>query len=251
MVFIPFFTAVLVAPRVSLVVGVALAAVLFAFLLRYPVELLILPQSYIRAGRPPKTLLVRSAWVYSVLLVGAGLALVWVWKLYALLLLAGLAGGLFLFRIRQGLRGAERGLSSELLGTAGLTLSALVAWVAATGRLDSAGWLIWLLNCGFFTGGVLYVKSRLRARVARHQPGEHPSTGIAIAFHVLLLLLVLGLVAATSASILLAVPFLLAAARAVWGLRDVRRAFALSRLGWSEVALSLIFAGFIAWSFPV
>ena len=163
-----------------------------------------------------------------------------------LALAAALSFGLHLWLAR---RGVERGWAAELLGAAGLTLTALVGWVAATGGIDQTGFLVWLLNCVFFCAAVIYVKSRIRARRAAHRPEAGHESACSVGFHLLVVLFVGALVFLRDISPLIVVPFVVAAGRAGWGARRADHAFALRRLGWSEVALSLFFAGFLLLGF--
>ena len=248
-VLIPFLTAVATAARAGFVVWVALAAVLLIFIARYPLEILLIPGAHLRAGRPARGRVWRFFWMYSAAAVLAGLSLLFVWRLTDLLWL-GLAGGaIFLLRVWFGRRGEDRSLIAEVFGTAGLTLTSLVGWVAATGRVDSAGLLIWLLNCAFFCSGILYVKARIRARQLGQNTAGCNEVSCALVFQLFLFAFVAALGAFEWVSPLMVVPFALAAARAAWGLYGRQRPFALRRLGWSEVGLSLVFAVFVAASF--
>jgi len=150
-------------------------------------------------------------------------------------------------RFLTGRRNAERSLLTELSGTAGLSLSAPVAWIAATGGLDSKGFLVWALNAAFFCCGILYVKSRLRARLAVQRTGS--MADVTIASHFAVVLFVLALVWRGGIAPIILVPFALATLRAKWGLANSQKGFTLPRLGWSEVALSLVFAGFMILGF--
>ncbi len=246
---IPFLTAAAIAGPLTLPVWLALATVLLVFLARYPLVLLLVPGAWVRAGRPARDRVRRFAWLYSLLATGGGGLLIFVWELYLLVplaLAAALSFGLHLWLAR---RGAERGWAAELLGAAGLTLTALVGWVAATGGIDQTGFLVWLLNCVFFCAAVIYVKSRIRARRAAHRPEAGHESACSVGFHLLVVLFVGALVFLRDISPLIVVPFVVAAGRAGWGARRADHAFALRRLGWSEVALSLFFAGFLLLGF--
>jgi hypothetical protein len=212
---------------------------------------LLVPEAYLRAGRPDRAFLRRFAWIYGIAAGTAGLFLITYWALYRLLPLALLGSSLAAVRILSGRRNAERGLLTELVGTAGLSLSAPVAWIAATGGFDSKGILVWALNAAFFCCGVLYVKSRLRARRGLAGGGTANIADVTIAFHFAVVLFVVALVWWGGMAPMIVVPFVLATLRAKWGLANKRKAFALPRLGWSEVALSLVFAGFLILSFSL
>ncbi|HXE74537.1 MAG TPA: YwiC-like family protein [Candidatus Xenobia bacterium] len=247
---IPFLSAVVIAGRISFPVLLTALAVLGAFLARYPLELLLIPMSHLRAGRPERSALLRSAAAYGALTLGLGVLLAAVWKLYLLWALAGLGLLLFALRVWWGRRGEDRSLVAELVGTAGLTLSALAGWIAATGTIDASALWIWALNGLFFSSGVLYVKSRIQTRRAVSRADESRAGTVAIVFHVLVLVFVVAVVFARWLSPLVVVPFLLAAVRAAHGIRSAAEArFALRRLGWTEVALSLVFAAFLTLAF--
>jgi len=248
-VLIPFLTAVAIAGRLTLAVGVALAVVLLAFIARYPLELLLVPELYRRAGSPPRERARRLAWAYGLLAATLGVLLVVGWKLYLLLAVGLLAALFLLFHLWAGRRSSDRSWGAELLGTVGLTLSGLVGWIAATGTLNLTGLLVWWLNCIFFCAGIVYVKSRIRGRLAVHRPELQQATHFMLGFHVAVVVFVLGLVYLRWISPLILVPFAVAAARASWGARRTGQPFALRRLGWSEVALSIFFATFLTLGF--
>lgn len=246
---IPYLTAAAIAGSVRAAVLTGALAVLLVFLARYPLEILLIPAAHTRAGRPDRDKVQRYAWVYGVLAAGAGACLLVFWQLYLLvpLALAGLA--LFGLRVWWGRSREERSVAAEVTGTVGLTLTALVAWICATGGLNSTGWLVWGLNALFFSSGIVYVKARIGARLARQRGETASGATFAVVFHALVLLSVLGMVSARWFSPWVAVPYGLAVARAVWGLSASEKAFALRRLGWSEVGLSAVFGAFLILGF--
>jgi hypothetical protein len=248
-VVIPFLTAVIIAGPVRPAVWVGLGAVLAAFIARYPIELLIVPGVYRRAGSPERDRVRKFAWAYGVLATALGVFLLAYWRLYLLLPLGVVAVILFLMHIRAGRDGEDRSLAMELVGTVGLTLTGLVGWVAATGGLDRTGLLVWALNGLFFCSGVLYVKARIRSRLAVHRPDLGSGASLMVGWHVALVVFVAALVTLKWLSPLIVLPFGVAAARAAWGARQGSRPFVLTRLGWSEVALSVFFAMFLTLGF--
>lgn len=246
---VPFLTAAAIADRFSPAVPVGLATVLLAFLARSPLELLFVPHA---RGRPPGLRRKSVRWqaaICSLAAAGAASLLVTVWGFYWILPLAVVALMVFGLRLRSVWRGTDRSWLSELAATAGLTLSALVGWVASTGRVDQTGILVWLLNWVFFSSGMLYVKSRIRAQMAQHHPEVGDPRGFMVAFHLAVMVFVLALVSFRWASPLVVVPFAVAALRANWGFSQAGQGLPLRRLGWSEVALSLLFAGFLTLGF--
>lgn len=247
-VLIPFLTAAAITKQLTPEVLLALVAVLLVFIGRYPLELLLIPVANHRAGHPARQRVWLSFWVYALAAAVTGFVLVAVYELYALLWLALLGGLFFALRVWQGRHGADRDMVAEVFGSVGLTLSALVAWVAATGGVDSTGWLVWILHAAFFGSGIVYVKSRIRTRLAMHNPEAARTAGCSMCFQLLVLLFVVALVFARWVAPLVVVPFALASLRAAWGLHD-HSSFVLRRLGWNEMALSVVFAAFVAMSF--
>lgn len=240
---VPFLTATAIAGVWTAPVGVALLAVLLVFLARLPAEVLLLPGSERRLPQLSPERARRWAWLYGTAALLAGAPLVVVWHREQLLALAAVALTLFALHVREARRGALRGWAAELLGTAALTLSAPVAWVAATGGLAATGVVVWVLNAAFFSAGLVYVKQRIRAVAAARQPTLTPNPAHLVGgFHLALLLFVTALVLLRWASPLVILPFVLATARAGWGARQFGQRFAVRRLGWSEVAHSLLFA---------
>jgi hypothetical protein len=249
---IPFLTAAAVANQWSLPVGLTALAVLGAFLTRHPLELLLIPKSHLRAGRPEQKGLLRAASVLGLSTFALGILLTVAWQLYLLWWLAAVGLALFGLRVWWGRRGEDRSLVAELVGTAGLTLSALAGWIAAAGTLEATAVWIWALNALFFGSGVLYVKSRIQERRAASRAEAGGAGRFAVAFHVLILGFVAAMVFARWLSPLIVVPFLLAAVRAARGIRSAAETpFALRRLGWSEVALSVLFAVFVILGFQL
>ena len=250
-VLIPFFTAIATAREAGPAVWLALLSVLLVFVARYPLELLLLPLAAKRAGHPPRAALWRAFAWYTVAALVAGMTLVVVWKLYVLLLLGLFGGFVFALRIWFGLRGEERSLVAEVIGSAGLTMTALVGWVAATGSVDATGLAIWVLNCAFYCSGSLYVKAKIRARQLGQKTAGYNEVSCALVLQLLLFAFVAALGAFDWVSPLMVVPFALAALRAAWGLYAEEGPFALRRLGWSEVGLSVVFAIFLTAAFTV
>ncbi len=249
MLTIPFISAVAVVGEWNLRVFTALVFVLFAFSARYPIEMLVIPSSYSRAGRPDRGRVRRSAWLYFLAAAIAGFLLVVVWSFYQLLWVGLAATFLFGLRIQQSRSGADRELSTEVMGAVGLTLTAFVGWIVSAGSVDKNAALVWGLNFAFFCSSILYVKARIRALSARRRGVEDPYAKRVFWVHLLVVAFVISLAFARWVSPVVVVPFALAALRAILGQRDRQGTFSLKRLGWSEVVLSLVFAGFLVWGF--
>lgn len=180
-----------------------------------------------------RTSWLKRQWKWVAVLLGSSLAaaapLVWVWQLWWLpsfaLVAAPLAG-----------RPTGRSVWSQLLGVAGLTLTAPAAWYAATGKLDATAWRLWALMVAYFVGGVLYVRMYLaRDRV----PNLIYHTGLSV-------FLVAGVVGGMI-SWALAATFAPAVARALGGSWRLPTALRLKKLGWTEVGYSLLFGASVVW----
>lgn len=242
---VPFLTAAGIAGVFSPAVVLALLAVVLAFLARTPLSVWLLPGAGHRQPALSAAQARRWTFFYGGPASLVGVVLVVVWRFEDLLVLAALALGLFFLHLLELRRGGPRGWVAELLGTGALTLSAPVAWVAATGALDSNGLLVWLLNAAFFCTGLVYVKARIGAVGAgRHSRVAAPQNAAraVLFFHLVVVAFVAALIAARWASPLVILPFLVATARAGWGTRRFGQRFAVRRLGWNEVAHSLVFA---------
>lgn len=283
---IPFLTTAAIARRGDAPVVLCLAAIFLAYLARHPLELLLAPQikrfyrgaargsSQHGAGEPEAQAGVLSnrallGWfsLYAALGSLAALPLFLVFHRKGLLVLAGVAGGFFLLRVLMLRTRAERSLLGEWLAAPGLALTAPAAWVAATGSLNGTALLFWLLHTLFFSSGIFYVKFRIRVLAEKRSLGSLWERVVfareVIIYHVLMVLFAATVVHIGWASALpvaprgpehwaswvAALPFLPAAGRALAGVIWLDGRLQIKRLGWSEVAHSLIFAALLILSF--
>lgn len=238
---VPFLTAAAVAGVFDAAVVVALTAVVCAFLARTPLEFLLAPASRRLHPAVTRETALRSVALFGTGAFAAGAALALHWNLLRWLLpLAGLAFSLFLLHLERWRRGRGNGWAAALLGAVALTLGAPAAWIAATGGLNATGLLVWLLNAAFFSAGVIYVRSRIRALAARTP--STPSARLVWGYHAGVVTFVAVLVLLRWVPPLAILPFALATGRAAWGARQFGQRFALRQLGWTEVAHSLVFA---------
>ena len=152
-------------------------------------------------------------------------------------------------------RTEKRSLAAELVGVALLTLSAPGTWIAVRGSLNKTALELWLLCLLFFTGGVLYVKYRVRG-ILVHRRFDSFGERLAFAWPVLAYHLMLAAFLATWMSLLLRPAtsdssalrvsvLCLAFAPAVWRavalLSKLGRRFVIPLLGWTEIAHALVF----------
>jgi hypothetical protein len=143
-------------------------------------------------------------------------------------------------------RKTERGVAVQLVAVAGLTLTAPAAWYAVTGRLDTKGFWLWILNALYFGGGVFYVKMHVTAALHR-KAFENLAERVRIGTSTLLyyggamacLWFMTMWKAIPAAAMLAYVPVAL---RAVAGVARLTPTLRIRRLGWTEVAYSIVFA---------
>jgi hypothetical protein len=148
------------------------------------------------------------------------LPLLFVWKLWWLAAF-GVAAAPLAFRK------TERNVVMQLLAVGGLTLTAPAAWYAATGKLE---YRLWLLNLLYFAGGVFYVKMHIATAIERKPTGRLP---VAIYY---------GALAGILAWSPVGLAFVPVTVRAFVGAARVSPVLRIKRLGWTEVAYSIVFA---------
>jgi hypothetical protein len=153
--------------------------------------------------------------------VATTLPLLLVWKLWWLAAFGVVAAPL-------AFRKTERNVAMQLLAVAGLTLTAPAAWYVATGRLDAR---LWWWNVLYFAGGVFYVKMHVAAAMKRGRAEAVRAT--------LIYYTALAVVAAWWWPVGLA--FVPVIVRAFVGVARLSPVLRIKRLGWTEVAYSLLF----------
>jgi hypothetical protein len=161
------------------------------------------------------------------------------WKLWWLPVFAMVAGIL-------ASRPTGRTVAEQLAGMAGLTLTAPAAWYVLTGRLDATAWWLWLLNLIYFAGGIFYVRMHLDTAILKRPTGtmaERLAAGRAnVSYHLGAAMLVLALAAAGKVTWQVTMAFAPMVARALGGTVRLTPVLRIKRLGWTEVAHSVLFA---------
>jgi hypothetical protein len=220
---IPFATAVGVSGVFDLKVTLLLASVLCFYVAR---------ASYLKQN-----------WKWTVVLLAGSAActaaLLLQWRLWWLITLGAAATPL-------AFRRTERSIAVQLIAVAGLTLTAPATWYAATGRMDAKALWLWLLNALYFGGGVFYVKMHVAAAIRRrafHGWREKMGLGAGTLLYYTGAMVCLGVLAAAKAIPAAAlIAFAPVIARAVVGVGRLSPTLRIKRLGWTEVAYSLVFA---------
>ena len=250
MLMVPFLSAAAVAGAWNVPVLLCGALALGLFVLRGSAD----QQGGWRALRQPEH------WVMALALAAVAGVLVLYYGRTQLLGVAAVGGILYVIqemqvRIHNEARTEKRSLAAELIGVVLLSLAAPAAWIAARGRLEPEGAQVWALNVLFFLGGVLYVKYRVRGLLA-HREFSGWRERLAFAwpvffYHVLLLAFLAASIflRELSAMVLLAfVPGILRASGLVF---QLGQKFPIRRLGWMEVAHSVVFAALLVMAYRI
>jgi hypothetical protein len=142
-------------------------------------------------------------------------------------------------------RTEKRSLPAEAVGVALLSLAAPAAWISARERMDPTGAQVWLLNLAFFLGGVLYVKYRVRGLQAHREfTGGRARLAFAwpvIVYHLLLVLFLAAWIWVEPRSVAMLLAFSPGILRACGLLLQLGKRFPIRRLGWTEIAHSVVF----------
>ena len=143
-------------------------------------------------------------------------------------------------------RKTERNIAVQLVAVAGLTLTAPAAWYTATGRMDSKALWLWILNALYFGGGVYYVKMHVAAAIRRkayESLAEKAQVGASTLVYYGSALACLCLMAAWRAiPVAVMVAYVPVVVRAMVGMSRLSTTLRIKRLGWTEVAYSIVFA---------
>ena len=234
------------APLGGLGVALCFVAAMGVFLARQPINLWL----RIRRGRGPKSRLPLARFWAGLLvgiagLAGIGLLALGRWPLLWLVFPAVFV--LTATLIMTVMRG-PRQLSTELVGTLGLALSAPAAYVSATGTLEAAAWIVWGISALHNVISVLYVRLRIDEQ---HGRATTQQAVWVIVAHVLSLAIVITAWAGGWLPWLVALPVALLLVRALMvallrpPIEDVRR------FGFTEVGLGLAFALLIIAAFVI
>jgi hypothetical protein len=214
------------------------------FLGRYPLALALKAQ---RRRKPLERSLLIWAGIYLAISGMGGVWLVSTGQRPGLLAFAPLAGILSLAYLRQVARRTESSVLGELIGIAGLVLSAPGAYYASTGRFDATAGALWALHTLYFSGAVFYIKLKVREQTRREAPPRLSARLVAgracLAYQTTALTLVALLTLLRWMPALAPLALIPVTIKALVGaLRwQDRRSLSLLRLGLAEVAHSLLF----------
>jgi hypothetical protein len=138
-------------------------------------------------------------------------------------------------------RKTERSVTMQLLAVCGLTLTAPAAWYTATGHLGTPALLLWLLNMLYFAGGVFYVKMHVAAAMRRGGSKIRLGTPVLV-YYTALLCVLLALASSGVISFWVSLAYAPVVLRAFVGVGRLGPTLRIKRLGWTEVAYSLVYA---------
>ena len=240
MLALPFVSALLLARRMTWEVVPAAAVVVGIFVIREPVVVL---WRRAEAGQAR-----RSLWWYLPGMAGCGIVLLWGLPAWPLLGMGAAAAALTATSVYLTVHNRQRSLVLQMASAAGLTASALVAWLATGAEWDSRIWWLWGLQMAHSAAALLAVHARLEAHIAaRARSGEAHMKTRAVVAQGLLASAAAGCAAAGRVGV--ALPLALSAAvHAADLVRLQDPAFLrtpLRRIGQRELFLSLAFAALV------
>jgi hypothetical protein len=105
--------------------------------------------------------------IFSVGGIGAALPLITLYHLTALFYFGVIAAALLIVTMILVDRKLDRSLAGQVLASAGLSMSAPLAYFVARGELERTAFELWALNFLFFLGGVFYVQLKIDALVGK------------------------------------------------------------------------------------
>ena len=159
----PFVSAAVLARGWTLALLPALLAAVAVFLVREPIVILWRKRPAAPAAR-------RTLWLTAAVLVVFGTWLLFIVPIVWLAMLAVAALVLTLVYVRAVIGKRQRALPLQLVGAAGLTSSAALAYLAAGREPDLILLLLWVAQTVHYTGSVLKIHALIEAR--RQRPGE-------------------------------------------------------------------------------
>ena len=186
----------------------------------------------------------RLAVIYLVLAGAAGSPLLVVWDLHGMVPLGIAAAGLLVWNAARAAKREERTVAAELIGIAGLTLTAPAAhYVALTVWTSTALWL-WLLNALYFGSSVFFVKLRVASAHSK-SPREVDRIRTECSFyHWVIAVLLVVVPGDIRFRLLLTAAYLPIILRAILHLLRPVRTLDLKRVGLLEIVYSLLFLVF-------
>ena len=248
MVYVPFVLGVLVGGQISLPVLLLLISTSVIFISR---ESLLVWWRARNRGRQSQQ--ARQAGkllaAYSVIAIGCGAPLIFVYRLYWLLPLLVVGLTLLLINGKQATEFEERSTRSEVMAIVGLTMAAPAAYYVGRSDWDQTAWWLWALNAAYFASSVFYVKQCVASFHARRQDIRQRVKWNCSSYHAFLLVSLLALALTNNLPLFALIAFLPALVRAFWGLLRPAQQLNLKRIGVAEIIYSLLFLVFVTLTF--
>ena len=244
MLYVPLVTAAGIAGVVSLQVVLLTLVVTLMFLSQRPyTQLLTNPSIHQDAAWVRRSLSWLAVyWCASAILVG----LLYVqYDLVALpqFALVGIPiAAAFTFLLK---RNQMRSVAGELTGICGLTLTAPLAHYVATGKVQPLAFWLWGLCILYFASSVFYVKAIVAGSLSSRSKAISRAliySRVCGLYHAFLLMLLAGLVMLGKIPALAMVAFSPVILRGLLGTRRPLGKLNFARIGWTEVAYSVVFA---------
>ena len=160
MLLFPFISGAVLAGNARPALVPALLAALAVFLIREPIVVL-------WRNRPERAAAWRTLWLSGGALALCGVWLLWVLPLSWLVILGGAAAVLTLVYVRAVIHGRQRSVPLQIVGAAGLTSSAALAYLAGGREPDLVLLLLWSAQTVYYTGSVLKIHALIEARKQR------------------------------------------------------------------------------------
>lgn len=213
-----------------------LFACLSLFLARYPLTIIVRAKLGRLRNLPAGTRL----WfgIYTAFFLLFTFPLIFYYRLWLLLPLGALSLALLLLSLYLLRARRERTEGGELLGVGVLTMTAPGAYYVAAAALDQVAFFLWALVFLYFGSSVFYVKMKVKQRPGkrRREVGRD-----VVLYNLLLLLAVLGLMLWGDIPSLAPLAFLPLLIKVVVSLVRTPGELNIKRLGFTELAHSLIF----------
>jgi YwiC-like protein len=245
MLYVPFVLGVAVAGRVNWQLLLLLLSTTAMFISR---ESLLVSWRARARGRDAAEA-GRMLLLYLVLAAVFGLPLIFAFKLFWLIPLGLIVAALLLINGRQATQMEERTMTGEIMAIAGLTMTAPVAYYAASGRWEATAFWLWLLSMLYMASSVFYIKLRIYRLNPRKQAEQRQAWRSCAFYHSFLLVALLALIFTDGLRLLLFIAFAPVLIRTFWGMFKPKTKVNLTRAGILEIVYSMFFLIFAALNF--
>ncbi len=243
MLLLPFLSATLLTRSVSFAFVPAILAAVALFLVREPLLVLARQRFVWRQARPETGVARRTLLIAFSALLFSGL---WLMSLVPLAWLVGLAAGAFVLTgtsVYVAFRNWQRSALMQIIGAAGLSGSAVLAYLAGGLAPDRTLFLLWIVYVVHGTGSVLTVHARIETR---RRPGENAGKHIkaAVAWQIAQAAFAAALLASSEVllAVALAVPLSLHSLDLARLARPAFRKTPLKKVGFGELGVSMSFS---------